>query len=72
MVKVKDLPNFVGSNVYPKPFLHCSECFAEYSANRHDYFLHPDEHAFTCCGEPMRLMTKRIIMEEWGVEKQAK
>jgi hypothetical protein len=67
MVKVKDLPDLTSNRIYPEPFLMCTgECGCTFSANSGDYFLYPKEHVFTCCGDPMSLMTKRVVYEEWS------
>lgn len=56
MIKVKDLPDLFGKNGSNIPHLHCDECFSEYSANKHDYFLAPKEEVMSCCGMPLRLV----------------
>jgi hypothetical protein len=61
-IKVSDLKNQTGAHEYP--FLYCSECDSHISANAGDYFLQPAEHEFYCCGVAMRLMRKRVILEE--------
>ena len=41
--------------------LHCPGCGAEYSGNKGDYFMLPDDHIFRCeCGEEMELVTKVV------------
>jgi hypothetical protein len=69
MVRVKNLPDLTGTNIFPQPFLSCGECGAEYSANSGDYFNYPHEYVFMCCSEPMVLMTKRVVYEEWEPKK---
>ena len=43
---------------FPRPLFHCAKCQGEYSANVADYFNLPEEHEFTCCGEPLQLVVK--------------
>lgn len=62
-VKVSDLKDQI-SNVGPHPFLYCFQCNSSYSANKGDYFMHPSDHIFTCCGENMKLCTSRVVFEE--------
>ena len=59
MVRVKDLKDQIGTNG-PRPFLYCSKCGAEYSANGADYFMARPEHVFTCCKRKMVLVTEQV------------
>jgi len=45
--------------------LHCPGCDAEYSGNRDDYFLLPDDHIFVCqdCKVEMELVDKVVTVE---------
>jgi hypothetical protein len=60
MVKVSDLKDKYDGNV----MLYCECCSSECSATRGDYFQRPLDHTFTCCGEPMRLVRKRVMYED--------
>jgi hypothetical protein len=62
-VKVSDLKDQIGMNG-PRPFLMCYCCGAEYSANKGDYFMHPSDHTFECCDEPMVLVIKYMMYAE--------
>lgn len=62
-VKVSDLKDQTGVPG-PHPFLHCWECSSAFSANKGDYFMHPADHIFTCCGENMSLVTSRVVYKE--------
>lgn len=48
-----------------KKILHCPTCEAEYSGNRGDYFMLPDDHVFTCdeCNCEMELVSKIVSIE---------
>jgi len=63
MITVGQLQNQTGVPG-PHPSLHCDQCGNDYSANKSDYFMAPSDHPFTCCGEPMRLVRRRVILEE--------
>jgi hypothetical protein len=56
VVRMADLKDQRGPG--PHPSLHCDECGGDYSANRGDYWMLNDEHVFTCCGVPMRLVLR--------------
>ncbi len=45
--------------------LHCPECDTEYSGNRGDYFMCPEDHVFYCneCKTEMELVTKIITVK---------
>lgn len=62
-VTVGDLRDQIGKDG-PRPLLYCPICGGEYSANAGDYFMAPKTHVFRCCGEPMRLITKRTVYKE--------
>jgi hypothetical protein len=67
MITAGQLPDLMTTNrakAGPTPFLKCDECYGEYSANRGDYWNVAKAHVMTCCGEPMRLMTKRTLYVE--------
>lgn len=71
-VRVADLPEFHGLQG-PRPILYCDHCGGEFSANRGDYFLAAPGTIMRCTGaegdphdaEPMRLITKRVVLEGW-------
>jgi hypothetical protein len=56
-IKVSDLKNQTAVPG-PHPSLYCDCCGSQYSANKGDYFNHPEDYTFTCCGENMRLVKK--------------
>jgi hypothetical protein len=62
-VKVKNLKEQIGT-LEPRPFLYCSICGAEYSANAGDYWTANPEHIFICCDEPILLMTTPVEYRE--------
>jgi hypothetical protein len=64
MIKVSDLKDQIGTPG-PHPFLYCQECGSQFSANKGDYFMHPSDHVFTCCGENLNLMTSRMVYSPW-------
>ena len=68
-VRVSDLPDLTGTNIFPQPMLVC-EC-GEYSANSCDYFMAKKDVVLHCdeCGVDMVLMTKRVVYEEWSPKK---
>ena len=44
--------------------LHCPSCGAEYSGNKGDYFMLPDDYVFHCmCGEEMELVQKVVTVK---------
>jgi len=45
--------------------LWCPKCGAEYSGNRGDYWMYPEDHIFRCgyCGTELRLVEKRTTVE---------
>ena len=71
-VRVSDLPDLTGTNIFPQPMLVC-EC-GEYSANSCDYFMAKKDVVLHCdeCGEDMVLMTKRVVYEEWSPKREPK
>ena len=43
--------------------LYCRSCGAEFSGNKGDYFLLPENHIFYCsCGEEMKLVEKIVTV----------
>ena len=58
-IKVSDLKDQTGVSG-PHPTLHCDECWQDFSANKSDYWALPNDHVFTCCGEPMRLVQREV------------
>ena len=60
LVRVRDLP---GGKLDGR-LLYCEHCGAEESANPGDYWSTPGDHAFRCCGRPMRLVHKHTTFEE--------
>lgn len=63
MVTVSDLFDHIGSKE-PRPILLCPRCGGEYSANKGDYWNHPQDYTFQCCDEPMLLVHKHTVYEE--------
>ena len=59
MITVDDLKDQTGSG--PHPILYCEFCESEFSANKGDYFMHPFDHVFMCCGENMHLVDKVVV-----------
>ena len=57
VVHVRDLKD-QGNTPYPRPFLFCHKCQAEYSAD-----TKPDT-VITCCGEPCVLVVRHTSLEE--------
>ncbi len=45
-----------------RKILHCPKCGAEYSGNRGDYFMFPENYVFCCCEAEMELVTKRVLV----------
>jgi hypothetical protein len=71
VVRRQDLPNLTGTKrTEPDPFLYCEVCRAHYSANAGDYWAVPQDHVFTCCEEPMRLV--RQVTRLVDVELESK
>jgi len=58
MTTLANLYDHIGSNK-PRPVLHCLQCDADYSANKGDYWLYPQDYVFTCCEEPLTLAYKQ-------------
>mgnify|MGYP001276996886 CR=1 FL=1 len=46
------------------PSLYCGECQCTWSANPGDYWAADPQTVFTCCGESMRLVYKRVRYED--------
>ena len=64
VITVADLKDQLGSDS-PRLVLRCAKCGEQYSAHRGDYFFsRSPTHTFYCCGEPMRLVIKKVIYEE--------
>lgn len=70
-IRVRDLPPWEPSRVVNgciiepcHPFLFCPDCGNEASANPADYWAVNRDTVFTCCGEPMRLVRRRVIYED--------
>lgn len=61
-MKVKDLTDQTGTA--DNRILFCYTCGNESSANAEDYFLCNGEEEFTCCGEPMIRVRKKVVYEE--------
>ena len=59
-IHVRDLPEQPAYGVK----LFCPDCLGEYSARRGDYFAASPDTIMTCCGEPMRLVKERTILED--------
>ena len=68
-IRVRDLPDLIGAP-YPHPMLYCETCGAKYSATRGDYFMARPDTILTCdaCGQPMRLVTKCTVYEDWSLD----
>ena len=66
MVTVADLQDQTGASATPGPhsILYCQECGSEYSANKGDYWNHPSNYPFYCCGLSMLLVQKKVIYSE--------
>lgn len=75
MVRVMDLPEVTGQRlpngayIEPvRPVLRCPSCGQTFSATPGDYWMLPGDHVLTCdaCdGEPMTLVRKRVVYENW-------
>lgn len=50
--------------MYPRPFLYCRKCGAEYSAHAGDYWNLPGNHVFRCCRVNMMLVTASRVLAE--------
>jgi hypothetical protein len=59
-----NLKNQIGTD--DKTIMYCPCCFDEFSANKGDYFLLPDDYVFHCanCDCDMVLGHKQIIYKE--------
>jgi hypothetical protein len=62
-VTVENLKDQIGAE-YPRPFLYCRKCGAEYSANAGDYFMARPGHVFKCCKVNMLLVTAKRVLTE--------
>ena len=60
IAKVSNLRDQIGMQGN-RPIMVCRVCSAEYSANKGDYWDVKEEHIFTCCGQPMQIVTKHIV-----------
>lgn len=49
----------------PHPFLYCTKCGAEYSANAGDYWNSPDDHKFRCCRRNMVLVVRETRLRDY-------
>lgn len=60
MVRCKDLKDQSGPG--PHAVLFCASCGDEYSSNKGDYFMTPENEVMTCpeCEDPMELVVKTI------------
>lgn len=63
IVMVKDLADQFGMQG-PRPFLYCAACGERNSAHKGDYFNLPPRYVFAHCGEPMRLVTAREVLQD--------
>ena len=74
MITVADLPKLVTREEWkgPIPFLYCSICDHESSANAGDYWHLPDDHEFWHCHFPMELVTRGVRYVPWSKEEQSK
>jgi hypothetical protein len=67
-VTVGDLVDQIGTPE-PRAILYCERCGAEYSANKGDYFMLPNDYVFECCQVHgfcglMRLVVKQTVYRE--------
>jgi len=62
-ITVADLKDQINTP-YPRAFLKCLHCGAEYSANAGDYWDRPLNHVFKCCGRNMRRVTESTVYHE--------
>lgn len=62
-VRVCDLKNYSGKAIPPS--LYCDHCGEAYSAEKGDYFSYPPTYVLTCCGEDMRLVVRKTIVEDY-------
>ncbi len=61
IITVGDLVDHIGlPDHIQRPFLRCSTCGSETSANKGDYFNLPVDYAFYCCAEPKKLVIKEV------------
>lgn len=75
LVRVRDFPAWDHGHDLPggghvegrNALLHCASCGAECSANPGDYWDTIGDHAFRCCGRPMRLVRKHTTFEEVAI-----
>lgn len=59
-IRVRDLP----TQPAPGVMLLCVECAATYSAAQGDYFTHAPDDVMVCCGESLRLVRRRVVLED--------
>ena len=59
-IRVRDLPEKPGPGVK----LFCPDCLGEFSATRGDYFMRSPDDVMTCCGESLRLVRERRVLED--------
>jgi len=60
IAKVSNLRDQIGMQG-ARPIMVCRMCGAEYFADKGDYWNVKEEHIFTCCGQPMRIVTKHTV-----------
>jgi hypothetical protein len=64
-ITVKDLPDLIGNDQHPVPFLYCDLCGEHNSADAGDYWDVPADQVFTCCEVEMRLVVEVCHIEDW-------
>jgi hypothetical protein len=62
-IRVKDLRDQLGQSD-TRAVLYCETCGEMESAHRGDYWALPPDYLFLHCGEPMRRVTERRILED--------
>ncbi len=74
-IRIKDLPPWAAVRRVETPHgpvwieaehpsLYCTECGEHTSANPGDYWEADPETVITCCGEPVRLVRRRVVLED--------
>jgi len=72
-IRVKDLPRMTGrASFTPRPFLLCSFCWSQFSAEQGDYFMTNPETVLKCCDVPLRLVTAKTMYKDYLVQKRTK